>query len=93
MPFLLQSAYIRGAFFSLFYQRYFFYNWLYVFIHFRHIIIMTDTFSKIKEELSRYYPDITDDDVEKLITFFLLSAKALSEAKKAETPLNDIDDS
>ncbi len=54
---------------------------------------MTDTFSKIKEELSRYYPDITDDDVEKLITFFLLSAKALSEAKKAETPLNDIDDS
>lgn len=30
---------------------------------------MTDTFNKIEEELSRYYPDITDDDVEKLITF------------------------
>jgi len=54
---------------------------------------MTDTFSKIKEELSRYYPDVTDDDVEKLITFFKLSAKALYEAKKAENPLNDIDDS
>ena len=54
---------------------------------------MTDTFSKIKEELSRYYPDITDDDVEKLITFFKLSAKAIYEAKKEENPLNDIDDS
>lgn len=54
---------------------------------------MTDTFSKIKEELSRYYPDITDDDVEKLITFFKLSAKAVLESKKAENPLNDIDDS
>lgn len=93
MPFLLQLAYIRGAFFSLFYQRYFFYNWLYVFIQSRHIIIMTDTFNEIKEELSRYYPDITDDDVEKLITFFKLSAKAIYEAKKAENPLNDIDDS
>ena len=46
---------------------------------------MTDTFSKIKEELSRYYPDVTDDDVEKLITFFKL------ETKKEENPLNDID--
>lgn len=54
---------------------------------------MTDTFSKIKEELSRYYPDVTDDDVEKLITFFKLSAKAVLEAKRAEIPLNDIDDS
>ena len=54
---------------------------------------MTDTFSKIKEELSRYYPDVTDDDVEKLITFFKLSAKAVLEAKRAETPLSDIDDS
>ena len=88
-----QLAYIKGAFFSLFYQKYFFHNWLYVFIYSRHIIIMTDTFSKIKEELSRYYPDITDDDVEKLITFFKLSAKAVLEAKKAENPLNDIDDS
>lgn len=54
---------------------------------------MTDTFNKIKEELSRYYPNITDEDVEKLITFFKLSAKAVLEAKKAENPLNDIDDS
>ena len=52
---------------------------------------MTDTFSKIKEELSRYYPDVTDNDVEKLITFFLLSTKAVLEAKRAETPLSDID--
>ena len=28
---------------------------------------MTDTFNKIKEELSLYYPDVTDDDVEKLM--------------------------
>lgn len=54
---------------------------------------MTDTFSKIKEELSRYYPDVTDDYVEKLITFFKLSSKAVLETKKAENPLNDIDDS
>ncbi len=53
---------------------------------------MTDTFNKIKEELSLYYPDVTDDDVNKLITFFKLSAKAIYAAKKAETPLNDIDD-
>lgn len=53
---------------------------------------MTDTFNKIKEELSLYYPDVTDDDVNKFITFFKLSAKALHEAKKAETSLNDIDD-
>ena len=52
---------------------------------------MTDTFSKIKEELSLYYPDVADDDVEKLITFFKLSAKAVLEAKRAETSLNDID--
>lgn len=57
---------------------------------------MTDTFSKIKEELSLYYLDVTDDELEtmtqKLITFFKLSAKALQEAKKAENSLNDIDD-
>ena len=53
---------------------------------------MTDMFSKIKEELSLYYPDVTDDDVEKLITFFKLSAKAVYAAKKAESPFNDIDD-
>ena len=52
---------------------------------------MTNTFSKIKEELSLYYPDVTDNDVEKLITFFKLSAKAVLEAKRAETSLNDID--
>ena len=52
----------------------------------------TDTFNKIKEELSLYYPDVTDDDVEKLITFFKLSAKAVHAAKKAEAPFNDIDD-
>lgn len=46
---------------------------------------MTDTFSKIKEELSLYYPDITDDEVNKLIRFFKLSAKAIYEAKKVKT--------
>lgn len=61
---------------------------------------MTDTFKKIKEELSVFYPDVTDDELEtmtkKLITFFKLSAKAVLEAKKAEkaeNSLNDIDDS
>lgn len=39
-----------------------------------------------------YYPDIMDDDVNKLITFFKLSAKAAYVAKKAEFPLNDIND-
>lgn len=68
MPSFIQSAYIRGAFLAYFIKD-IFYNWLYVFIHSRHIIIMTDTFSKIKEELSRYYPDVTDDEVNKLITF------------------------
>ena len=58
---------------------------------------MSDTFNKIKEELSVYYPGVTDDELEtmtqKLITFFKLSAKAVYEAKKAEIPLNDIGDS
>ena len=53
---------------------------------------MTDTFNEIKEELKIYYPAFTDDDVEKLITFFKLSAKAVHAAKKAEAPFNDIDD-
>lgn len=44
---------------------------------------MTDTFNKIKEELSLYYPDVTDDDVEKLITFFKLSAKAVHASQKS----------
>ena len=57
---------------------------------------MSDTFKKIKEELSVYYPGVTDDELEtmtkKLIKYFTLSAKAVYEAKKAETPLSDIDD-
>lgn len=56
---------------------------------------MTDTFNKIKEELSVYYPDVTDDELEtmtqKLITFFKLSAKAVYKAKKAEIRLSDTD--
>lgn len=55
-----------------------------------------NAFKKIKEELSVYYPGVTDDELEtmtkKLITFFKLSAKAVLEAKKAENSLNDIDD-
>lgn len=47
---------------------------------------MTDAVNKIKEELSLYYPDVTDDELENmtknLITFFKLSAKVLQEAKK-----------
>ena len=58
---------------------------------------MTDTFNKIKEELSLYYPGVTDDELEKmtkkLIKYFTLSAKAVYKAKKAETSLSDIDDS
>lgn len=58
---------------------------------------MSETFKKIKEELSVYYPDVTDDELEtmakNLITFFKLSAKTVLEAKKAENSLNDIDDS
>ena len=38
-----------------------------------------------------YYPDITDDDVNKLITFFKLSAKAVYATKKAEIRLSDTD--
>ena len=55
---------------------------------------MSETFKKIKEELSVYYPDVTDDELEnmtkKLIKYFTLSAKAVYEAKKAETSLSDI---
>ena len=54
---------------------------------------MTDAYDKIKDELAVYYPDITDDEVQRFITFFKLSAKAVFEAKKAENPLNDIDES
>lgn len=47
---------------------------------------MTDTFSKIKEELAICYPDVTDDELDKmtqnLIDFFYLSAKAVHETKK-----------
>lgn len=57
---------------------------------------MTNAFKKIKEELSVYYPDVTDDELEtmtkNLIKYFTLSVKAVYEAKKAETPLSDIDD-
>lgn len=56
---------------------------------------MSDTFKKIKEELSIYYPDVTDDELEtmtkKLITFFKLSAKAVYATKKAEIRLSDTD--
>ncbi len=56
---------------------------------------MSDTFKKIKEELSVYYPGVTDDELEtmtkKLIKYFTLSVKAVLEAKKAENSLNDID--
>ena len=57
---------------------------------------MSDTFKKIKEELSVYYPDVKDDELEtmtkNLIKYFTLSAKAVYEAKKAKTPLSDLDD-
>ena len=57
---------------------------------------MSDTFNKIKEKLSVYYPGVTDDELEtmtkKLIKYFTLSVKAVYAAKKAEPPLSDIDD-
>ena len=56
---------------------------------------MSETFKKIKEELSVYYPGVTDDELEtmtkKLITFFKLSAKAVYATKKAEIRLSDTD--
>ena len=45
---------------------------------------MTDAYDKIEDELAFYYPDITDDEVRRFITFFKLSAKAVFEAKKAK---------
>ena len=58
---------------------------------------MTDTFNKIKEELSRYYPGATDIELTEmtnnLIDFCTTAVKAVLEAPQAETPLNDIDDS
>lgn len=49
---------------------------------------MTDTFKKLKEEMSVYYPDFTDDELEtninKLIEFFTLAAKAVFEAEKIQ---------
>ncbi len=57
---------------------------------------MSDTFKKIKEELSVYYPGVTDDELEtmtkKLIKYFTLSTKAVYAAKRTETPLSDADD-
>lgn len=54
---------------------------------------MNETFNKIKEELSVYYPDVTDDELEtmtkNLIKYFTLSAKAVYATKKAEPPLSD----
>ena len=56
---------------------------------------MNETFKKIKEELSVYYPDVTDDELEtmtkKLIKYFTLSAKAVYATKKAEIRLSDTD--
>lgn len=58
---------------------------------------MTDTFSKIKEELSLYYPDVTDIELTEmannLMDFYTTAVKAVLETPQAETPLNDIDDS
>ena len=45
---------------------------------------MTDTYNQLKKELSVLYPDVTDDEVRRFITFFKLSAKAVFEAKKAK---------
>ena len=45
---------------------------------------MNDILSQLKKELSVLYPDITDDEVRRFITFFKLSAKAVFEAKKAK---------
>lgn len=67
------------------YKERFFHFWFYVLFHSRHIIIMTDTFGKIKEELALCYPEITDDEVKTFIQFFKLSIKALQSIKKAET--------
>lgn len=58
---------------------------------------MTDTYNQLKDELSVLYPDVTDIELnemtDNLIKFFTLSAKAVFEARKAETSLSDIDDS
>ena len=54
---------------------------------------MTNTFNKMKEELSLYYPDVTDIELTEmannLMDFYTTAVKAVLEAPKAETPLND----
>lgn len=62
-----------------------------------HKIIMTDTYNQLKNELSVLYPGITDIELTEmtnnLIDFYTTAVKAVLEVPKAETPLNDIDDS
>lgn len=58
---------------------------------------MTDIYSELKNELSVLYPGITDIELTEmtnnLIDFYTTAVKAVLEVPKAETPLNDIDDS
>lgn len=58
---------------------------------------MTDTYNQLKNELSVLYPGITDIELTEmtnnLIDFYTTAVKAVLEVPKAETPLNDIDDS
>ena len=58
---------------------------------------MTNTYNQLKKELSILYPDVTDIELTEmannLMDFYTTAVKAVLEAPKAETPLNDIDDS
>ena len=61
---------------------------------------MTNSKESLTQELSVLYPDITDDELnemtDRLIEFFVIGAKAIYEAEKAETSdsflITDIDD-
>lgn len=58
---------------------------------------MTDTYTQLKKELSILYPGVTDIELNEmtsnLIDFYTTAVKAVFETSKAETPLDDIDDS
>ena len=53
-----------------------------------------NTYKKLKDELSVLYPGVTDAELnemtDRLIKVFAVSARALYEAEKADSPLTDI---
>ena len=58
---------------------------------------MLSGYERLKDELSALYPDVTDAELTEmtnnLIDFYTTAVKAVLEAPKAKTPLNEINDS